>query len=89
MRDVHILAPMNLKEWRTQHAKLTMAQAVEQLGISQPTISRIENGEQFPSPETIELLAIKTEGLITADDLHGAWKQARETSSEAEQADAA
>lgn len=79
---------MNLKEWRKE-AKLKMAEAADKLGISQPTISRIENGEQFPGPETIELLVTNTGGAVTADDLHAAWKQAREPAAEAETRSAA
>lgn len=73
---------MNLREWR--NAKdLKMPAAAELLGLSQPSLSRIEAGEQFPSPETIEKLAKASNGEITASDLHDAWLEAKKKARDA------
>lgn len=58
---------MTLTEWRTQE-RLTMQQAADRLGISQPTISRLEGGKQRPDWDTLELLREKTSGAVTPND---------------------
>lgn len=59
---------MKLKEWRDAN-NLKMIPAAKKLGLSQPTISRIEDGSVFPSFKTIEKIRIKTKGAVTAADL--------------------
>lgn len=63
---------MNLTQWRSKH-KLNITQAAERLGIPQPTVSRIERGVHLPSGKTIAKLTEKSDGAITAIDLHKAW----------------
>lgn len=67
---------MNLREWRNSKS-LDTTEAAAQLGISQPSVSRIENGEQFPSAETIEKMERLSDGEITVADLHAVWTEAR------------
>jgi transcriptional regulator with XRE-family HTH domain len=64
---------MNLQTWRKER-DMTQAAAADFLGIPQPTISRIERGEIFPGPETLTLLAEKSDGAISPDDIHETWK---------------
>lgn len=63
---------MNITEWRASKGK-NQAEAAEFLGVAQPTVSRIERGTLFPSPEIIQQFIVRTAGEITADDLHAAW----------------
>jgi transcriptional regulator with XRE-family HTH domain len=67
---------MNLLQWRNKNS-LTMAQAAKVLDVSQPTISRIERGLHLPERGTIEKLAIRTGGAITAADLYRHWDSMR------------
>jgi transcriptional regulator with XRE-family HTH domain len=67
---------MDLQQWRESKG-LNQAEAAKRLDLSQATVSRIENGEQFPPPETIEALSKKTGGAITAADLFAAWQAAQ------------
>lgn len=64
---------MNLTQWRKKN-KLTMGEAAARLGVTQPTVSRIENGAQLPSSATIAKLHKNSDGLITAVDLFKAWQ---------------
>lgn len=70
---------MNLKQWR-EKLGITMADAEAKLGVSQPTISRIERGIQYPGPQTIAKLFDKSGGTINANDLHKAWEAYRQAS---------
>jgi transcriptional regulator with XRE-family HTH domain len=45
-----------LAEWMEKHGK-TEKQVAEAVGISQPSISRIKNGQMKPSPKTAEALS--------------------------------
>lgn len=67
---------MNLKQWRAKQG-LTMDQAAPLLGISQPTISRIEDGTNLPNSTTMKKLAEKTGGAITFVALVKAWEAAQ------------
>lgn len=58
---------MKLRDWRKQR-NLTMAEAVEILGLSQPSISRLERGEQWPDKTTIQRIIERTDGEVTAND---------------------
>lgn len=62
---------MTLTEWRAQEG-FTMTQAAERLGLTQPTISRIEAGKQWPDKDTIKVIVDRTGGAVTANDLIGA-----------------
>lgn len=59
---------MKLRDWR-KSKNLTMAEAVEILGLSQPSISRIERGEQWPDRETAQQIMARTDGAVTPNDL--------------------
>ena len=59
---------MRLRDWRKTR-NLTMAQAVDVLGLSQPSISRIERGEQWPDKGTMQKIIDRTNGEVTANDL--------------------
>lgn len=61
------MSGMTLTEWRAQE-KLTMQQAADLLGLSQPSISRLESGKQRPDWDTLELLREKTAGAVTPND---------------------
>lgn len=63
---------MNLLEWR-KAKNLNQADASKLLDIGQGTISRIETGEMFPSPETLAQINERTNGAVTADDLHAEY----------------
>lgn len=58
---------MKLRDWR-KNRNLTMAQAVEVLGLSQPSISRIERGEQWPDKDTMQQIMDRTDGEVTPND---------------------
>lgn len=58
---------MKLRDWRKTR-NLTMAQAVEVLGLSQPSISRIERGEQWPDKGTMQQIMERTGGEVTPND---------------------
>ena len=58
---------MKLRDWRKQR-HLTMAEAVAILGISQPSISRIERGEQWPDKDTMQQIIDRTDGEVTPND---------------------
>jgi transcriptional regulator with XRE-family HTH domain len=68
---------MNLQQWRTK-SKLSMAEAAIQLGVSQPTVSRIERGVHLPSSGTIAKLSEKTDGAITGPDLYKFWEASQQ-----------
>jgi transcriptional regulator with XRE-family HTH domain len=74
---------MNLQQWRTAQG-LDTTEAAARLGISQASVSRIENGEQFPSPETMSKLFLSSGGEIKAADLHDAWAEAKRAKEAAE-----
>lgn len=58
---------MKLKDWRKdQH--LTMAEAGTLLGLSQPSLSRIEAGKQWPDRPTMERIQEVTKGAVTPND---------------------
>lgn len=59
---------MNLTEWRSAKT-LTLTEAAKILGVSQPSLSRIEAGEQWPKKKTIEKIVKNSGGKITAADL--------------------
>lgn len=65
---------MNLKTWR-KSKKLTQAAAGELLGLSQPSLARIEAGEQWPTPETISLIETGTKGAVTANDILATYRE--------------
>jgi transcriptional regulator with XRE-family HTH domain len=67
---------MNLKEWRIGKG-LTMEEAADLFGISQPTISRIERGVLFPSIALVERLGTCSKGAICITDLQRTWRDAR------------
>lgn len=58
---------MTLTEWR-ERENLTMQQAADRLGLSQPSISRLESGKQRPDWGTLETLREKTGGAVTPND---------------------
>lgn len=59
---------MRLREWRKLRG-LTMVEAGELLELSQPSISRIERGLTWPDRATMERIAERTNGAVTANDL--------------------
>ena len=59
---------MKLRDWRKNRRKLTMAQAVDVLGLSQSSISRIERGEQWPDKDTMQQIMDRTDGEVTPND---------------------
>lgn len=67
---------MHLREWRKAR-DLTAAMLAEQLGMTQPTLTRIERGETWPNPETIEKIFDVTGGEVTVADLSDVWKQTK------------
>lgn len=73
---------MNITEWRNAKGK-NQADAAEALGTTQPTISRIERGDLFPSPDMIQQFITKSDGEITADDLHTAYMAKQPSSASA------
>jgi len=60
---------MDVKKWR-ENMGLSSTQAAAVLGLSQPSVSRIERGEQWPDPETMERLVQASGGAITPDAMH-------------------
>lgn len=60
---------MDLRDWRKSKMKITQAAAGELLGLSQPSLARIEAGEQWPTPDTIALIERGTKGAVTANDI--------------------
>lgn len=67
---------MDLKSWRKDR-KLTQAAAGEILGLSQPTLAKIEAGDQWPQPDTIALIVDGTEGAVTANDILATYQAAQ------------
>jgi transcriptional regulator with XRE-family HTH domain len=65
---------MHLNQWRVAN-DLTMAQAAERLGISQPSISRIESGAHLPGRVTIAKLVKYSDGAISGADLYAEWSR--------------
>lgn len=59
---------MNMLEWR-KAKELNQVDAAEKLGISQPDVSRIETGKQWPDPATLAKIIDNSGGEISADDL--------------------
>lgn len=59
---------MKLRDWRKNRRKLTMAEAVDVLGLSQSSISRIERGEQWPDKATMQQIVDRTAGEVTPND---------------------
>lgn len=73
---------MTLNEWRALKG-LTMQKAGAVLGISQPTISRLESGKQKPDWRTLGLLMERTDGAVTPNDFISAnqpWRESLVTS---------
>jgi len=68
---------MDLKSWRLDR-KLTQAVAGELLGLSQPTLAKIEAGGRWPTPETIALIERGTNGSVTANDILAHFQAAQE-----------
>ena len=60
-------AVMKLRDWRKLRG-LTTTEAAQLLGLSQPTISRIERGQSWPNRVTMERIAVVTENAVTAND---------------------
>lgn len=58
---------MKLKAWRKKH-NLSMEKAKAVLGLSQPSISRIERGRQWPDKETMQQILDRTDGEVTPND---------------------
>lgn len=58
---------MKLRDWRKKR-NLTMAEAVDILGLSQPSISRIETGKQWPDKQTMQQIMDRTDGEVTPND---------------------
>lgn len=73
---------MDLKTWRESRG-LTRTDAAPVLGVTQPSLSRIERGEQWPDPETIEKIIRNSGGLVTAEDLVGSFMEMRRAKNEA------
>ena len=72
---------MDLKSWRKDR-ELTQAAAGEMLGLSQPTLAKIEAGGQWPTPDTIARIENGTAGAVTANDILATY-QAAQSASEA------
>lgn len=58
---------MKLKAWR-KTKKLSMEKAKAVLGLSQPSISRIERGLQWPDKDTMQQIMDRTDGAVTPND---------------------
>ena len=56
MKNVKKLLGERIKEIR-KYKKLTQEQLAECIGIEIPSLSNIENGKNYPNPETIEKIA--------------------------------
>lgn len=67
---------MNLLAWRKKMG-FDQAKAAVVLGVSQPTISRIEAGSLFPSPEKAAQIVRRSRGKITLAALSAAYLSAR------------
>lgn len=59
---------MTLTDWRTQNNKMSMAVLAERLNVSQPTISRIEAGKQWPDRDLLQKIFDLTDGQVTPND---------------------
>lgn len=66
---------MNLTEWRKSR-KLTLTKAAEVLDVSQPSLSRIEAGKQWPDLKTIDKIIKNSGGKITAREMCEAVRSA-------------
>lgn len=65
-----------LVKWRTKN-RLTLKQAADRLGLSYASqVHYIENGINFPKPETIIQIEAATGGVVTVADHLRAWRAA-------------
>lgn len=64
-----------LRDYRHAH-RLTSCAVAQMVGVSQPTISRIERGRQTPSLRLAAKLAAVTNGAVTPDDFLPATERA-------------
>ena len=67
---------MDTKAWRTSKG-LNISKGALVLGISQPSLSRIEAGDQWPEPETIERIVKNSGNAVNVTDLHASFMAAR------------
>lgn len=63
-----------LREWRDAQG-VSQAWVADKIGTSIPSVSRIEAGEQWPSPELMRRIEEVTAGFVTAADLLAAYKK--------------
>lgn len=70
-----------LREWRDAQG-MSQAQFAARIGTSIPSVSRIEAGEQWPSPELMRRIEEETEGVVTAADVLAAYKKPANSAAE-------
>ena len=56
-----------LRNWR-QANNLTILQLAQRLGVSGPSLSKVERGKQWPDREFFERVHVATNGEVTAND---------------------
>ena len=57
-----------LRSWR-KAKKLTQSALAERLGVTVPTVSRIEVGQQWPTPHLMAAIERVTRGHVSAADI--------------------
>lgn len=77
-----------LREWRVLK-RVTQTRLAARVGATAATISRIEAGEQWPSPPLLTAIERTTKGAVTAADIVSDYQQAQRTRSKGTHAQAA
>jgi DNA-binding XRE family transcriptional regulator len=64
----NLLGMSKLRSWR-KAKKLTQSALAERLGVTVPTVSRIEVGQQWPTPHLMAAIEKVTRGHVSAADI--------------------
>ena len=61
---------MTLKDWLTS-VGVSIPDFAERIGRTPESVRRYANGDRIPDKETMPLIAVETEGAVTANDFFG------------------
>ena len=70
-----------LRDWRLA-AGLSQAEFADKIGTSVPSVSRIEAGDQWPSPALMRAIEEVTIGEVTSADILATYKKSAKQAAE-------
>lgn len=68
---------MRLKDWMTAHTR-TLEQLAPEVGCNMSNLSKIVRGLVWVSGDVAENIRRATNGQVTPEDLHDAWREAED-----------